>query len=56
MSSRHSGQKTHKPVAKKVGRVPSRRHWMSSTNLTIDLILCLGHISAVATIVAQHLL
>jgi len=56
MSSRHSGRKARKPVAKKVVKVPSRRHWMSSTNLTIDLILCLGHISAVATILVQHLL
>ena len=56
MSSRHSGQKARKPAAKKVGKVSSRRHWMTSTNLTIDLILCLGHISAVATIVAQHFL
>ncbi len=56
MSSRHSGQKARKTAAKKVGKGSSRRRWMSSTNLTIDLILCLGHISAVATIVAQHLL
>ena len=57
MSRRYqSRQHVRKPIAHPAARTPSRRPWITSTNLSIDLILCLGHISAVTTLVLQHLL
>jgi len=35
---------------------PARKHWLTSFSGTIEIVVCVGHIAAAATLVLEHFL
>jgi hypothetical protein len=51
---RRSAPRQAAKIARK--KRPARKHWLTSFSGTIEIVVCVGHIAAAATLVLEHFL